>query len=237
MSWFDVLKEEDSSNLNSLKEKQKYRLKLYERERLNSPTSFFQSDEPFWGFRFYGALEIFSILGKKFERKAYKWLSRTVFRGRGEFLLYKINEAELKEKPVIELNPRLYGSGRPNEVGEIILTLSFAGPNMEVGGHHIDIPVEEFMNIYPSGYKDYKINNTVERGDYKRVLNYLLENMDDSLSALEVPFEILPKDTQKYIKYRKYSSIYVKIAKFTNFAERTNFVDKWTKMLKGGFRF
>ena len=47
---------------------------------------------------------------------------------------------------------------------QIILSLSFAGPNIEVGGRLIDIPVEEFMNIYPSGYKDYKINNTVEKG-------------------------------------------------------------------------
>ena len=237
MSWFDVLKEEDSPNLDSLKEKQRYRAKLYEREMLYNPPSFFQSDEPFPGFRFYGALEIFSMLGRKFESKAYKWLSRKVFRAKGEDLLYKINEAELKEKPVIQLNPRVFGSGRPNEGGQIIFKLSFAGPNIEVGGHHIDIPVEEFMNIYPSGYKGYKINDTVEKDDYKRVLNYLLENMDDSLSYLEVPFEILPERHQNYIKYKKYSSIIVKIEKLTNFAKRTNFVDKWKKMLKGGFRF
>jgi len=235
MSWFDILKEEDSPNSDSLREKQMYRKKLYERERLYNPLSL--NDEPFSGFRFYGALEIFSMLGRKFERKAYKRLSK-LFKTRGQYLLRKIDEAEMFPTPVIELNPRLLGSGRPNEGGQVIFSLSFAGPNILVGGrHYIDIPIEEFMNIYPSGYKGYKINNTVERGDYKRVLNYLLENMDDNLSYLEVPFEILPKDTQKYIKYAKYSSIIVKIERFTDFTKRTNFVDKWKKMLKGGFRF
>ena len=61
--------------------------------------------------------------------------------------------------------------------------------------------------------------------------------MDDNFSYLEVPFEILPKRNQDYIKYKKYSSIIVKIEKFSNFARRTNFVDKWEKMFKGGFRF
>ena len=214
-----------------------YRKKLFEREMLYNPPSFLKKVPPFPGFRFYGALEIFSMLGKKFEIKAYKWLAREVFRADNEYLLYKIDEAELNEKPVIELNPRLYSSGKPNEGGQLIYRLSFAGPNIEVGGHLIDIPVEEFMNIYPSGYKGYKINNAVERGDYKRVLNYLLENMDDNDSYLKVPFEILPEDIQNKIKYKKYSSIIVKIARFTNFARKTNFVDKWKKMLKGGFRF
>jgi len=239
MNWFNILKEEDSPNSDSLKKKQENRRKLYvEDARLYGLKTGYYDFEFFPGFRFYGALEIFSMLGRKFERRAFKWLADNVFmHSRGITILDKVAEVELKEKPVIQLNPILRGGSSLNTEGDLIYELSFAGPNMEVERNHIDIPVEEFMHIYPSGYKGYKINDTVEKGDYKRLLNYLLENMEGDLSAVEVPLEMLPKTTQKYAKYRNASSIYVKIKKRTQVGDRSDFVDKWEKMLKGGFRF
>jgi len=225
MTWFSILKEE------SLEEKQKRR-----RDMLNELRRTYDYNQwslaGFPAFKFYGALEIFSMMGKKFEREALRQLTN-IFNTRHYTLLRYIEKEELKEKPIIQFNPILSGSGRPNFGGQVIYTFSFAGPNVEIGSGIIDIPIKEFMSIYPSGYKGYKINDTIETRDLKRLANYLLENMEENLTALEVPLEVLPEKTQEDLKYKDYNSIYVKINKFSP----TTRYKEWANMIKAGFRF
>jgi len=153
----------------------------------------------------------------------------------------RIENSETMEKPIINFNPTLYP--RYQSGGDSLLyELRIAGPNIHLSKGLFNIPIKEFIHIYPSGFKGYKINKTVEERDLKRLINYFIDNDG---KALEVPREVLPKEnaewspTQRFLKKYPNKSVIVNISielGHRNFERGRSTLDVINQMRERGFK-
>ena len=226
-NWFDILKED------SLEEKQKRRRELFEIQKkyYNQTGPYGYPNCPI-GFQFYGSLEIISMLGRKYIEKAYLHYIENAWNWTEA--MESIENSESMER-MINFNPTL--SLMNSEGNSIIYILQIAGPNIYLSRGVFNIPVKEFIHIYPSGFKGYKINKTVEERDLKRLINYFIDNDG---KALEVPREVLPKiinnapyKNRVLIKYPN-KPVIVRIA--VEKTEGRSALDVINQMREGGFK-